>query len=170
MNNYYGITQPSPSTSVATNEGFLAGLGVVAIVVVVLIGIIALALFALIIASNCKMFKKAGEAWWKGLIPLYNSWVETKIAGLAWWWFLIFVVLTAGISKGTNPNYVLSMALILTSFNYSYNLAKKFGKSNGFAVLMTLLPIIGLPILAFGSAKYDKNAKVDENGIFSIKK
>ena len=24
MNNYYGITQPSPSTSVATNEGFLA--------------------------------------------------------------------------------------------------------------------------------------------------
>ena len=33
-------------------------------------------------------------------------------------------------------------------------MAKKFGKSNGFAVLVALLPIIGLPILAFGSAQY----------------
>ena len=47
-------------------------------------------------------------------------------------------------------------------------MAKKFGKSTGFAVLMAFLPVIGLPILAFGSAKYDKDAKVDANGIFSV--
>ena len=49
-------------------------------------------------------------------------------------------------------------------------LAKKFGKSNGFAFLCTILPIIGIPILGFGSAKYNKDAKVDKNGIFSVEK
>ena len=152
-------------------ESILNGAGVVAIIFILLIALIALAAVILVLISNCKIFKKAGETWWKGLIPLYNSWIETKITGLAWWWFLIY---TAGVtimsfeSKTVSP--VISMAIVLISFNYNYNLAKKFGKSNGFAVFNTILPFIGLPILAFGSAKYDKDAKVDENGIFSIKK
>jgi len=25
------------------------------------------------------VFNKAGEKWWKGLIPIYNIWVETKM-------------------------------------------------------------------------------------------
>ena len=60
------------------------------------------------------------------------------------------------------------MALVLVSFNYSYNMAKKFGKSNGFALLMTILPVIGLPMLAFGNSTYNKEIPVDKNGIFSI--
>ena len=151
-------------------DGLLNGAGVAVIIGVIILAIIALAVAALIIVSNCKIFKKAGEKWWKGLIPLYNSWVETKITGLAWWWFLIFAVLTAVLGATENMNFVVYMGLILTSFNYNYNLAKKFGKSDGFAVLSTLLPIIGLPMLAFGSAQYNADAKVDENGIFSIKK
>ena len=117
------------------------------------------------------MFKKAGEDWWKALVPLYNSWIETKICGLKWYWFLIYAVLLAIISRGENePNYIAAWGLLLTSFNYNFNLAKKFGKSNGFAVFNTILPFIGLPILAFGSAQYDKSVKVDDNGIFSTKK
>ena len=166
MYNDYGLVSPNP-----TDTSVLAGASAIVVVLVVILALIALAAIVLIIISNCKLFKKAGEAWWKALIPLYNSWVETKITGLAWWWFLIFVVLTALMARETSSNnFVLYMALLLTSFNYNFNLAKKFGKTNGFAVLNTLLPIIGLPILAFGSAKYDKDAKVDENGIFSIKK
>jgi len=49
-------------------------------------------------------------------------------------------------------------------------LCKKFGKSGGFAFLCTILPIIGIPMLAFGSAKYNKDEKVDQNGVFSIEK
>ena len=150
--------------------GFLAGLGVVAIVLAILVIIISVALLALIIVANCKLFKKAGEEWWKAIIPVYNSWIETKICGLKWYWFLIFYGFTMLISFQINSiNYAIYMGLCLTSFNYNYNLAKKFGKSNGFAVLTTLLPIIGLPILAFGSAQYDKDAKTDPNGVFSTK-
>ena len=141
-----------------------------ALILFALLILICLAIIALVLVSNCLIFKKAGEKPWKGLIPLYNSWVETRITGLAWYWFLIFAGLTAILGSGKDVNYVISIGLLLTSFNYNYNLAKKFGKTNGFAFLCTILPFIGLPILAFGSAKYNKDAKVDENGIFSVEK
>lgn len=162
MYNDYGLNEAS------NVESFVTGASVAAVIGIILLAIIVLAVLILIIVSNCKIFKKAGESWWKGLIPLYNSWVETRITGLAWWWFLIFAALTALFGSGEDVNWVIGCGLMLTSFNYNFNLAKKFGKSNGFAVLSTLLPFIGLPILAFGSAQYDKDAKVDKNGIFAI--
>ena len=137
-------------------------------VAIIFVFLICLAVVALILVSNCLIFKKAGEKPWKGLIPLYNSWIETKISGLAWYWFLIFAGLSILLGSRGYINYVVYMGLLLTSFNYNYNMAKKFGKSNGFAFLCTILPVIGLPILAFGSAKYKKDVKVDKNGIFSV--
>lgn len=140
-----------------------------AAIIFVLLAIIALAVIVFMIIAQCKLFTKAGEAWWKGIIPVYNSWIETKITGLAWWWFPIYfgVTLLSGIK---DMSFAVGFGIILISFNYNYNLAKKFGKSNGFAFLTTILPIIGLPILAFGSAKYDKNAATDKNGIFAVEK
>lgn len=165
-NSDYFLTEPSTSSSFAD---FFTGASVAIIVLALVLILIAVAVAILVIVANCKIFKKAGEKWWKGLIPLYSSWVETRITGLAWWWFLIFVGLTA-IGLGSSSNYVIYWGLLLTSFNYNFNLAKKFGKSNGFAFLTTILPIIGLPILAFGSAQYNEFAEVDKNGIFSLKK
>ena len=138
-----------------------------AIVVFVILALIVLAIAIFMIVAECKLFSKAGEAWWKALIPMYNSWIQTKITGLAWWWFPIFIGF-AGLSGFKAFEFVSGMGVILISFNYNYNLAKKFGKSNGFAFLTTILPIIGLPILAFGSAKYDKKAATDVNGIFAV--
>ena len=147
-------------------DNFHAGVAIA----IIAVGLIAIAIIALILVSNCLIFKKAGEKPWKGLIPLYNSWIETRIGGLAWYWFLIFAGLSALTGMFKETNFVVAMGLLLTTFNYNYNMAKKFGKSNGFAFLCTILPIIGLPILAFGSSKYNKDAKVDKNGIFSIEK
>jgi hypothetical protein len=163
---FFNGTSSSSSFDV---ESFLTGASAAIIVLAIFALLICLAIAALIIVSNCKIFAKAGQKWWKALIPLYNSWVETKICGLAWWWFPIFVVITALFSEPRMSNYVVSMGLVLVSFNYCYNMAIKFGKSKGFAVLLAILPVIGLPMLAFGSAKYDKDAKVDQNGIFSVK-
>lgn len=161
------------NTTNATSNGdifaWLDGAATALIVLAIFACIIGIACLVLIIVANCKIFKKAGEDWWKALIPLYNSWVETRIAGLAWYWFVIFAGLTALVDSKWN-SIVFGCALFLTSFNYCYGMAKKFGKSNGFAVLMAILPVIGLPILAFGNAKYNKDAQVDPNGIFAIKK
>lgn len=165
MNNYYGIHN-NPNGFDNFTSVFAGGLVFLAVLLVIVI----IALLVLIIVSNCVMFSKAGEKWWKGLIPMYNSWVQIKIARLAWWWFLIFCVFTAiGTYNADEPNVAISILAILVSFNVNYNLAKKFGKTDGFAVLCTFLPFIGFPILAFGKSKYNKDAKVDENGIFSVK-
>jgi len=146
--------------------GALSGAVLALVLVLVLV---VLALLVLIIVANCKIFKKADEAWWKALVPLYNSWVEARIGGLAWWWFLIFVVLTTLVGALKEVNVTVSMAMVLTSYNFSYNICKKFGKSGGFALLCTLLPFVGFPILAFGNAKYDKSISTDKNGIFAVK-
>lgn len=166
-NNDYGLIAPAPTPETNGLES-LFGAATGAVIALIVIGIlIAIAIIVVMIVAECKMFTKAGEKWWKALIPGYSTWVLTKITGLAWWWFPIFAVLTGFTASGTQ-NYVYPMALVLVSFNYSYNMAKKFGKSNGFALLVTILPVVGLPILAFGSATYNKEAPVDKNGIFSI--
>lgn len=159
----------TPSTTTPDVESIFGGMAVGAIILFAILGLIALAVAIFMIIAECKLYAKAGEKWWKVFIPLYNSWVQTKIVGLAWWWFPIFVGTSVLMDiKTVAP--IAGIAVILISFNYNYNLAKKFGKSNGFAVLTTFLPIIGLPILAFGSAKYDKNAATDKNGIFAVEK
>ncbi len=159
------ISQPEPTAEL------FAGLGIIAIVFIVIGIIIGLALTVfLIIIPMCKIFKKAGEPWWKAIVPLYSTWVELKFAGFAWYWFIIYMILAIVYGYTNNVNYVASFGLILFEFNVYYNLAKKFKKSNGFAVLCTLLPFVGLPILGYGKDKYNKDVKVDPNGIFSVEK
>lgn len=163
----YGVTT-SPAAE-SSFETFINNGGGVVIVLGLILGLIILALVVLMLIAQCKVFTKAGEKWWKVFIPLYNTWVQTRITGLAWWWFPIYVGVGALMLNYPN-NYILSIMLFLVSYNYMFNMAKKFGKSTGFAVLLAILPVIGLPILAFGSSSYDKNAKVDQNGIFALEK
>lgn len=166
----YNYTYNTPSTTTPSVDSlFGGGMAVGAIILVVILGLIALAVLIFMIIAECKLYAKAGEKWWKVFIPVYNTWVQTKITGLAWWWLPIFLG-AAALSDFKSLGFVAGIGVLLVSFNYNYNLAKKFGKSNGFAVLTTLLPIVGIPILAFGSAKYDKNAATDKNGIFAIDK
>ena len=159
----YTTTTPTPSGLESWMGGLTAGL----IILLVFIALIGIAIAVVMIIAECKVFKKAGEDWWKALIPVYNSWIQTKISGLAWWWFVIVIAIAAALQE-FDENAVLYFALALITFNYNYNIAKKFNKSNGFAFLCTILPVIGYPILAFGSAKYEKDTKVDKNGIFKV--
>ena len=161
-----GVTEPEI-------DGFLENifaLGGIFIALAIFVCLIAIAVVVLIVVANCRINVKAGEKWWKAIVPLYSSWIQTKIAGLAWYWFVIYTVLLSWTFGVQNPNTVWGIAMLLVSFNYNYNIAKKFGKSNSFAFWCTLLPFVFLPILGFGSAKYNKSADVDENGVFSIKK
>ena len=166
--NGYNFTSDSVTTT--TSNDFINSLGAVGAglaVLFVILGIFATAIIVFMIIAECKVFKKAGEPWWKVFIPVYSTWIEAKIAGLAWWWCPILLGVAALASCG-NLSYIAGGATLVLSFNFNYNLSKKFGKSNGFAVLLTLLPIVGLPMLAFGSAKYNAAVKTDKNGIFAV--
>ena len=53
--------------------------------------IIPLAFLILWIAGLWKIFEKAGHPGWAAIIPIYNMYIITKIAGKEWWWLLQFV-------------------------------------------------------------------------------
>lgn len=132
-----------------------------------------------------KLFKKAGKGGWESLIPFYNKWVLVEISESNWWWFLLLVIpnfvsvsvdITEEIVESTSTLVglaVVSIAVavcgILSTLVVGTNIAKKFNKSTGFGVLIALIPIIGIPIIAFSNDKYDFDLEVPGNGIFGGK-
>lgn len=102
--------------------------------------IIYLAIAVLLIASMWKMYTKAGEKGWAAIVPFYNAYVEFRIAGLNPWLFLLLLV---------------PLVNVIVSIWVSIKIGTQFGKSVVWSIfLLILLPIIGYPILGFGSAKY----------------
>lgn len=102
-------------------------------------GLFGLAFFLFFIVCQWKVYTKAGKPGWAVLVPFYNFYVLLKIVGRPGWWLaLMFLPIV---------NIVIAIIVIV-------DLAKAFGKGGGFAVLLILLPYIGYPILAFGSARY----------------
>ncbi len=138
---------------------------------ILVILLIALAILILMIVATCKMYIKAGKKGWQAIIPYYNSWVLTEIAGLNWWWFLI--VAASGIVSIVFGNSIPGLktiayfATIFGNFVCYYNIAKKLHKDTGFAVLMTIFPVIMIPVVAFSkSYQYDNKVELSQNGVF----
>ena len=104
-----------------------------------LMTIIWLAFSILMLVAMWKVFVKAGRPGWAVLIPIYNTYVFLKIAGKPGWWLIWFFI----------PLLNLIFGIIAT-----VAFAQSFGKGAGFTVGLIFLPIIFIPILAFGEAQY----------------
>jgi len=101
--------------------------------------IIWLAIVVFIIAATWKVFEKAGQPGWAAIIPIYNLYIMTKIAGKPGWWVLMFLI-----------PFVNVIFLV-----WLYNMiSKSFGKDEGFTAGLIFLGFIFMPILGFGPAKY----------------
>ncbi len=101
--------------------------------------IIILALVVLELAAIWKVFTKAGHPGWAAIVPIYNTYILTKIVGRPGWWVILFFI-----------PFVSLIAIIILYID----LAKSFGKSGGFAAGLILLGFIFMPILGFGPAQY----------------
>lgn len=114
-----------------------------------------------------KMWKKG----WECIIPFYNTWVLVEIAELNWWWFFLLMAPTiAGIFFNDSSYFVILCRIgrLFAYFQCYYNISKKFHKGTAFAIAMTLVPFIALPILAFGqNNEFDSNVEVSSNGVFA---
>ena len=97
-------------------------------------------IFALIgIAAQWKVFEKAGQPGWACIIPIYNVYIMTKIAGKPGWWVLMLIV--------PFVNFIFAIWLVNM-------ISKSFGKTESFTVGLILLGFIFWPILGFGTARY----------------
>lgn len=99
------------------------------------------ALFMIIV--NWRLYKKAGREGWTSIIPIYNLIVKFEFLDIPLWFIILAFIPAANIA-----------VIIITSLS----MARKFNKDMGFAVGLMLLPIIFVPILAFGNSEYNENA------------
>jgi len=86
------------------------------------------------------IFTKADEEGWKSLIPIYNVYILYKIT---WGNGLIFLLLLVPF-----VNFIVGILTI-------NKLSKCFGHGLGFTLGLLFLPIIFLPLLAFGDSRYE---------------
>ena len=101
--------------------------------------VIWLAFLAIYVVSLWKIFTKMGQPGWSGIVPILNYVVIARLSGKAWWYGLLPLVPCIGI---------IFVIILL------FDLAQLFGHGGGFTVGLVLLPIIFLPILAFGDSVY----------------
>lgn len=102
--------------------------------------LIFLAIAAVFIVGAWKVFVKAGQPGWACIIPFYNIYILTQIAGRPAWWLLLFFI----------PIVNLVPAILI-----SIDIAKAFGQSAAFGViLLFLLGGIGYLVLGFGNYRY----------------
>lgn len=145
----------------------------VLIPILIIVAILAIIAGILEMIGMWKIFKKAGKKGWEAIIPYYNIWTLNKISGCKWWFFLLAISTTIISFSGTavediaNLDFIASIANIFAMYMINYNIAKKFSKSHGYAIGMTLLPFIFYLILGFGKDKFDNKIKVSPFGVIN---
>ncbi len=108
-------------------------------------GFIYLVVILFYIVVNWKIFTKAGKPGWACIVPIYNIVVLLQIIQRPVWWILLFFI--------PFVNLIISVVMAI-------DLAKAFGKSEVFGIVgLFLFPIVGYPMLAFGSSKYVNSEK-----------
>ena len=131
----------------------------VGVVIILMYLFIVFASLVLNVIFRWRVFKKAGRNGWEALIPFYSTWVFFEISGLQGALVLLCLI----------PCFGYFILAILNIIAYIY-LAKRFNKSGGFAVLLILLPLIGMGILAFDKSTYSKEEKTNTNTVNNDKK
>ena len=139
-------------------------------------------LFYLFVAiCQCFIFKKAGEKWWKALIPI---WGEVTLFKLVWKRRYVIIYLLGGammqlitvtwsvmahntslIEKVMNSSVLIALFILVSVYyvvvlQMSVRLAVHFGWAEEMGVAISFLPFVFYPILAFGKSKYNKDAKL----------
>ncbi len=120
MVEWNSITEQYPFVETGTNLA-----GVLGIIMLLVTGVI---------------FYKAGEGWWKVLIPIYGTYILFKLTWSSGWYFLLLLI-----------PFVNLIVICVTE----YRLCRSFGKGTLFSVLAIFFTPITRMILAFGSADYD---------------
>ena len=109
-----------------------------------------LALTVVIFAGFWKMFEKAGEPGWAGIIPIYNLYILVKISGNAWWWFILLLV---------------PVVNFFAALKISIDVAGKFNRGVLFGLGLMFVSFIFYPLLGFGDSQYRDTAHSAEGAI-----
>ncbi len=94
------------------------------------------------VLSLWQVFTKAGYEGWKCIIPIYNTYILSKIGSQPTWVFILAIIPVTSI---------IGMLLI------SITVAKSFGKSALFGIIgLWLFSFFGYMYLGWGQSEYKK--------------
>ncbi len=130
-----GGTSSTSTGSDAAGGAFI----VLFIVLYVVIFVVAIALTILQVVGMWKIFEKSGQQGWLALIPYLNVYVLIRIVGREGWWIILYFIPCV--------NVVIGVIIAL-------DLARVFGKSEGYGIGLAFLPFVFYPMLGFGDARY----------------
>ena len=102
-------------------------------------GVFWIALYGVFVFGTWKMFVKAGEPGWASIVPIYNIMILAKMGGREPTEGLMVLI----------PIYGIYVAYLIY-----VDVARAFGKEQGFAILMLLVPFVAFPMLGFGDAQF----------------
>ena len=138
----YGYDYGVSSTAATGAAAGLLGGSIVTLVISLLVCV-------LMIVSIWKIYTKCGKPGWASIVPIYNIIVLLEIVELPVWYIILCFI---------------PFANIYVAIKIYLGLAKRFGKTAGFAIGMIFLPLIFFPILAFAkdSASVEEAAPVQE--------
>lgn len=111
--------------------------------------------FVLYAAIRYKLFTKAGEAGWKSFIPVYGDYIEYKIVwSTKWFWINLIAAGASGMLVFiplVGPIIAVAGMLVAYFISVFFNLqmAKAFGKSEGFGIGLLVCPAIFKFLIAF---------------------
>jgi hypothetical protein len=97
------------------------------------------------VLSYWQIFNKAGYDGWKSIIPLYNTYILTKVGNQPTWVFVLLFI---------------PFANLVGSILISLGVARAFGKGVGFAVFgLMLFSFFGYMYLGWGQSEYVNDRK-----------
>ena len=101
--------------------------------------VFSLVFYILFVIAMWRIFEKAGEAGWKSIIPIWNTYILYKITWGSGIYFLLLLI---------------PIANIVVSIVTYYKLAKAFRHGIAFTFGLIFFPWIFSLILGFGSDEY----------------
>ena len=143
--------------------GLLLGLGLGWLLVIWIISII---LRILGIIALWKAFNRAWEGGWKAIIPIYNTYIMYKLAGMKkWFWYIILIAVVFAIVSACLPDYeeiitYISEAICgIISIVATFKFARKYTWGVFASILFVLFNPICMLFLGFGNYPYEGKSK-----------
>lgn len=122
----------SSSSSISALDGVVLWMLILAVTLSLIVSVVTL-------VGLWKTFTKAGKPGWAAIVPIYNLITMLEIAGRPVWWIILTFI---------------PFANIYVHIQLALDIAKSYGKTSGFGVLLIFFPVIGYLILGFGRDQY----------------
>lgn len=106
-----------------------------------LMKLFSVAVFVMWLVGSWRMYEKAGQSGWVGLVPILNLLGLLKMTGRPYWWALL---------------YLVPVVNVLVHVIVMVDVARSFGRSALFGLLMAipLFTVFGIATLGLGGARY----------------